>query len=117
AYEYRVTGRGGQGIINIETSPRNGEVVGTCPVEDDDHIMMVTDRGRLIRVPVHDIRIAGRQTQGVTLFKVDDGEHVVSLARLEEDENGNGNGEDAENGDGDEPQDPGMDAEIGRAHV
>src|SRR5690606_4127912 len=88
---------GGQGIINIETSPRNGEVVGTFPVEDDDHIMMVTDRGRLIRVPVHDIRIAGRQTQGVTLFKVDDGEHVVSLARLEEEENGeDGNGDDAE---------------------
>ncbi|RMF11573.1 MAG: DNA gyrase subunit A [Alphaproteobacteria bacterium] len=87
AYEYRVTGRGGQGIINIETSARNGAVISTFPVEDADHIMMVTDRGRLIRVPVHDIRVAGRQTQGVTLFRVDQGERVVSVARMAEAEN------------------------------
>jgi DNA gyrase subunit A len=84
AYEYRITGRGGQGIINIETSARNGHVVASFPVEDNNDIMMVTDTGRLIRVPVHDIRIAGRNTQGVTLFRVDEGEHVVSVARLDE---------------------------------
>ncbi len=84
AYEYRITGRGGQGIINIETSARNGHVVSSFPIKDQDQIMMVTDRGRLIRVPVGDIRVAGRQTQGVTLFRVDEDEHVVSIARLED---------------------------------
>ncbi len=98
AYEYRVTGRGGQGIINIETSARNGEVVATFPVEDSDQIMMVTDTGRLIRVPVHDIRIAGRQTQGVTLFRVDEGERIVSVARMAEDGDDEENGEDDSEG-------------------
>ncbi len=87
-YEYRVAGRGGQGIINIETSSRNGQVIASFPVDDTDQIMMVADSGRLIRVPVHDIRIAGRNTQGVTLFKVNEGEHIVSVARLED--NGEG---------------------------
>ncbi|WP_429913140.1 DNA gyrase subunit A [Govanella unica] len=94
AYEYRITGRGGQGIINIETSERNGPVVGAFPVTDQDQIMMVTDQGRLIRVPVHDIRIAGRQTQGVTLFRVDDNEHVVSIAHLADAEDDDGIEED-----------------------
>ncbi len=82
AYEYRVTNRGGQGIINIETSRRNGPVVAAFPVADDDQVMLVTDRGQVIRIPVDDIRIAGRNTQGVTLFDVAEGEHVVSVARL-----------------------------------
>jgi DNA gyrase subunit A len=82
AYDYRVTGRGGQGIVNIETSERNGQVVATFQVEATDQIMLVTDRGQLIRCPVHDIRIASRRTQGVTLFKVDEDERVVSVARL-----------------------------------
>jgi DNA gyrase subunit A len=86
AYEYRVTGRGGSGIINIETSDRNGHVVATFPVKDHHDVMMVTDMGRLIRVPVDDIRITGRQTQGVTLLRVDEGEHVASVARVEEGE-------------------------------
>jgi DNA gyrase subunit A len=82
AYEYRVTNRGGQGIINIETSRRNGPVVAAFPVADDDQVMLVTDRGQVIRIPVHDIRIAGRNTQGVTLFDVAEDEHVVAVARL-----------------------------------
>ncbi|WP_321390997.1 DNA gyrase subunit A [Emcibacter sp.] len=82
AYEYRVTNRGGQGIVNIETSDRNGEVIGAFPIEVQDQLMMVTDQGRLIRVPVHDVRIAGRNTQGVTLFKVGDDEHIVSVERV-----------------------------------
>jgi DNA gyrase subunit A len=96
AYEYRVTNRGGQGIINIETSARNGHAVASFPVEDSHQIMMVADTGRLIRVPVHDIRIAGRNTQGVTLFRVDNDEHIVSVARLDEgdDEDDADNGED-----------------------
>jgi len=84
AYEYRVTGRGGQGIINIETSARNGSVITAFPINDLDQLMMVTDQGRLIRVPVGDVRIAGRNTQGVTLFKVGDDEQIVSVERVEE---------------------------------
>ncbi len=82
AYEYRIAGRGGQGIISIETSARNGQVVSTSPVEDDDEIVLVTNAGQLIRCPVHDIRIAGRNTQGVTLFNTDEDEQVVAVARL-----------------------------------
>jgi DNA gyrase subunit A len=83
AYEYRVTNRGGQGIINIETSPRNGDVLAAFPVTENDQIMLVTDQGKVIRIPVDGIRIAGRNTQGVTLFNTDPNEHVVSVARLE----------------------------------
>ncbi|MDG1995895.1 MAG: DNA gyrase C-terminal beta-propeller domain-containing protein, partial [Emcibacteraceae bacterium] len=86
SYEYRVTGRGGSGIINIETSDRNGAVCGAFPIDENDQLMMVTDQGRLIRVPVHDVRVAGRNTQGVTLFKVGDDEHIVSVDRIQETE-------------------------------
>jgi len=82
AYEYRITGRGGQGIAAIEMSDRNGQVVASFPVGHRDQIMLVTDRGQLIRCPVTDIRIAGRKTQGVVLFKIDEGEKVVSVTRL-----------------------------------
>ncbi len=88
AYEYRVANRGGQGVINIETSERNGKVVAAFPVEVGDQIMLVTDGGQLIRVPVADIRVAGRTTQGVTLFKTAEGEKVVSVARLADGANG-----------------------------
>jgi DNA gyrase subunit A len=82
SYEYRTTGRGGQGIINIETSDRNGNVIATFPVDESDQIVLMTDAGQMIRCPVDDIRVAGRNTQGVTLFRVNDDEHVVSVARL-----------------------------------
>ena len=92
--QYRTTGRGGQGIVNIQTSERNGRVVATFPVENSDEIMLVSDAGTLIRCPVEDIRVAGRNTQGVTLFDTADGERVVSVARFAKgfDEVGNGNG-------------------------
>ncbi len=86
AFEYRITGRGGQGIANIETSERNGPVVASFPVADSDQIMLMTDGGQLIRCPVDDIRIAGRKTQGVVIFKVGEGERVVSVTGLSEDE-------------------------------
>jgi DNA gyrase subunit A len=101
AYEYRIAGRGGQGIANMDITERNGQVVASFPVAQRDQIMLVTDRGQLIRCPVNDIRIAGRKTQGVTLFKVEEGERVVSVTRLSEEAaanggdgepNGNGNG-------------------------
>jgi DNA gyrase subunit A len=87
AYEYRVTGRGGQGIANVTLAPRNGKtVVATFPVRNGDDIMMVTDAGRLIRVPVDQVRTTGRQAMGVTLFRVDKGEHVMSVFTVLEDE-------------------------------
>ncbi len=104
AYEYRITGRGGKGIANIEMTDRNGPVVAAFPVEPTDQIMLVTDAGKLIRCPINDVRVAGRKTQGVTLFRVDSDERVVSVARLSDDgedgEEGEDIGED-ENGNGD----------------
>ena len=86
SYEYRVTGRGGQGIANMEMSPRNKEVVSSFPITDDKDIMMVTDGGKLIRMPVNDIRIAGRKTQGVILFRTAENEKVVSVTKLDADD-------------------------------
>ncbi len=100
AFEYRVTNRGGQGIINIETSERNGPVAATFPVGPMDHLMLVTDKGKTIRIPVAGIRVAARKTQGVTLFSTEPGEQVVSVARLA-DAGENGDAED----DGDEGED------------
>jgi len=88
AYEYRITSRGGQGIVSIATTKRNGDVVASFPVADTDQVMMITDAGRLIRIPVGDIRVAGRSTQGVTLFATGEDEHVTSVAHLPLEENG-----------------------------
>jgi DNA gyrase subunit A len=86
AYEYRRTNRGGQGITNIDTSERNGRVVASFPARHGEALMLVTDQGKLIRTTVGDIRVMGRNTQGVTIFRVADGEHVVSVAKIEESE-------------------------------
>ncbi|HTG63550.1 MAG TPA: DNA gyrase subunit A, partial [Sphingomicrobium sp.] len=83
-YEYRRTNRGGQGIINIVTSERNGGVVASFPVKPGESLMLVTDQGKMIRTTVGDIRIAGRNTQGVTIFNVAGNEKVVSVARIDE---------------------------------
>jgi len=93
SYEYRTTGRGGKGIVAMSVNNRNGKLVASFPVEDSDQIMLVTDKGQLIRCPVEDIRIAGRSTQGVIVFDTADDEHVVSVEHIGEEENGNGNGE------------------------
>jgi len=95
SYEYRTTGRGGKGIVAMSVNNRNGKLVASFPVEDGDQIMLVTDKGQLIRCPVDGIRIAGRSTQGVIVFNTADDEHVVSVEHIgEETENGNGgNGE------------------------
>ncbi len=82
AYEYRVTGRGGSGITNIITSPRNGKVVSSGPVAEGDEAMLLTDKATIIRTPVKDIRIAGRNTQGVTILRTAEGEKVVSVVRI-----------------------------------
>jgi DNA gyrase subunit A len=95
SYEYRTTGRGGKGIVAMSVNDRNGMLVASFPVENADEIMLVTDKGQLIRCPVEDIRIAGRSTQGVIVFDTADDEHVVSVEHIGEEEtgeNGNGNG-------------------------
>jgi len=87
SYEYRTSGRGGQGVTNMNLTDKNGgEVVATFPVTDDHQIMLVTDKGQLIRTSVSNIRITGRSAQGVTIFKVGKDEHVVSVAWLIEDQ-------------------------------
>jgi DNA gyrase subunit A len=91
SFEYRTTGRGGKGIVAMSVNDRNGKLVASFPVEDSDQIMLVTDRGQLIRCPVEGIRIAGRSTQGVIVFDTAEDEHVVSVEHIGEDtENGNG---------------------------
>ncbi|CAO3453362.1 DNA gyrase subunit A (EC 5.99.1.3) [Azospirillum argentinense] len=99
SYEYRVTGRGGQGIWNMEMGDRNGSIVAAFPVEDSHQVMMVTNGGQVIRMPIHDVRIAGRKTLGVTLFRVGADERVVSVASIAEDEDTNGNGTNGNGGD------------------
>jgi DNA gyrase subunit A len=89
AYRYRRTGRGGQGFAAQDLSQRGGRLVASFPVEEQDEILLVTDQGQLIRTPVAQIRIAGRNTQGVTIIRTAEGEHVVSVERLEgESQNG-----------------------------
>jgi DNA gyrase subunit A len=88
--EYRVQSRGGVGIINIQTTERNGRVVGMASVHDEDEFMLITQQGKILRTVSRDIRAIGRATQGVRLIEIDADDRVVSLARLAErdDENG-----------------------------
>ncbi len=90
SYEYRITGRGGKGIVAMNVSKRNGPVVASFPVEETDQIMLVTDGGQMIRCPVNGIRIAGRSTQGVIVFSTAEDEKVVSVERIGEEGVGNG---------------------------
>ncbi|CAH0496723.1 DNA gyrase subunit A [Novosphingobium sp. CECT 9465] len=85
AYEYRRTGRGGQGITNIDNIGRNGPVVASFPATQADQLMLVTDQAKLIRLPLSSLRVIGRGSAGVRLFTVADSEHVVSAVRLAED--------------------------------
>jgi len=111
AYEYRRTNRGGQGITNIDTSERNGCVVASFPAHQGEQLMLVTDQGKMIRTTVGSIRIAGRNTMGVTIFRVADNEHVVSVAKIDESEE-----EDVEIDGGDEKA-PVEDAVIGESEL
>ena len=88
AYEYRRTGRGGQGITNIDNIARNGPVVASFPAHDEAQIMLVTDQAKMIRMKVSDMRVIGRNTAGVRLFDVADKEQVVSAALIEADDDG-----------------------------
>jgi len=84
AYEYRTTARGGKGLTAMTVTERNGPLVASFPVTDSDQIMLVTDGGQLIRCPVEDLRIIGRNTQGVTIFRTDENARVVSVICLQE---------------------------------
>ncbi|MCC7481778.1 MAG: DNA gyrase subunit A [Hyphomicrobiales bacterium] len=88
SFEYRITNRGGKGIVAMAVNERNGPLVASFPVEHSDQIMLVTDGGQLIRCPVDGIRKAGRSTQGVIVIDTADDESVVSVERLSEDEDG-----------------------------
>ncbi len=106
SYEYRTSGRGGKGILAMVVNDRNGKLAASFPVEDADQIMLVTDKGQLIRCPVDQIRMAGRNTQGVRIFRTDEDEKVVSVERITDvappengdDEEGGENGEVADVG-------------------
>jgi DNA gyrase subunit A len=113
AFDYRITGRGGVGILNIDVKARGDAVVAVFPVGHNDQIMLVTDGGMVIRCPVHDIRIARRRSQGVVIFKVGDGERVVSVARLPEESPG----ETDENGGVEEPDDAPDDQQASEGDV
>lgn len=95
AYDFRRTGRGGQGLAAQDLSKRGGRLVGSFPVEDSDQILLVTDAGQLIRVPVSQIRVAARNTQGVTIFRTAQDEHVVSVERLADSGGDDNQGEDS----------------------
>jgi len=97
SFEYRTTGRGGKGIVAMVVNERNGPLVASFPVEANDQIMMVSDGGQIIRMPIDDIRIVGRGTQGVIVFSTAEDEKVVSVEHLGEEE------EDAAGGEGEAP--------------
>jgi DNA gyrase subunit A len=88
AYEYRISGRGGKGIIAMVVNQRNGRLIASFPVEESDQIMLVTDGGQLIRVLVEDISVMGRSTQGVIVFSTGEGERVVSVEHIPEENGG-----------------------------
>lgn len=94
AYEYRRTGRGGQGITNIDNIGRNGPVVASFPATRADQLMLVTDQAKLIRMGLDSLRVIGRNSAGVRLFNVADNEHVVSAARIEDSEDADGEAQD-----------------------
>jgi DNA gyrase subunit A len=93
SYEYRITGRGGKGIVAMVVNDRNGQLVASFPVEESDQIMLVSDGGQLIRCPVAGIRVAGRGTQGVIVMDAREGERVVSVERVSEGEGDDEEGE------------------------
>jgi DNA gyrase subunit A len=96
--EYRLQSRGGSGIINIQTSDRNGVVVGIAYVSGSDEVMLITQQGQTLRMHAQDVRVIGRATQGVRLIGVAEGDQVVSIVRLEDQGEANGNGGESNGG-------------------
>ncbi len=104
SYEFRTSGRGGKGIVAMVANDRNGKLAASFPIEDSDQIMLVTNAGQIIRTTVDEVRIAGRNTQGVRIFRTDEDERVVSVERIRD------VGENGDDGDGDGDSDGGDDA-------
>jgi DNA gyrase subunit A len=104
--DYRLQSRGGKGIITVKTTARNGKLVGTQQITDQDEVMLITDRGKIIRLRCGEIRLSSRNTQGVKLIELESGERVMAVARLAEREE-EGNGQEAE----DVPEEPSPQAE------
>jgi len=100
--EYRLQSRGGKGVFTIKTSERNGNVVGVMPVVDEDQVMLIANSGKIIRMPMDTVRIIGRNTQGVRLINLEEGEFVVDMCMLAREEAVDGeniDGIEDENGD------------------
>jgi len=102
AVDYPTKGRGGRGVIDIKTSERNGPVIGAVQVRDDDQIMLITDAGTLVRTAVSEISVLGRNTQGVRLIRLSEGEKLVELAAIDEEDAAAGTDPDDINGEGDD---------------
>jgi DNA gyrase subunit A len=96
--EYKLQSRGGKGLFTIKTSERNGNVVGVLPVVDDDQVMLVANSGKIIRMPMDSMRLIGRNTQGVRLINLDEGEYVVDISILAREEDMDGEDELMEDG-------------------
>jgi DNA gyrase subunit A len=94
--EYRTQARGGSGVISIKTSERNGRVVGAIQVTDEDEMMLISNKGTLVRARAVDVSIIGRNTQGVTLINIVDGEQLVSIAKIAETEDENSESDNVE---------------------
>src|SRR4029450_12888911 len=98
--EYRLQTRGGVGIINIQTSDRNGKVIGVAQVSDDDELMLITQQGKILRMASKDVRTIGRATQGVRMIDIEGDDRAVSIARLAEQDDDESNGGAEPNGNG-----------------
>ena len=96
--DYRVQGRGGKGLISIQTNDRNGGVVGALMVTQADEIMLITNGGTLVRTRVSEVSVSGRNTLGVRLIRLSEGEQLIGLQRVVESENGYGDSSDDEFG-------------------
>jgi len=102
AEDYPAKGRGGQGVIDIKTTERNGPVIGAVQVREDDEIMLISDGGTLVRTAVSGISTLGRNTQGVTLIRLSEGENLVELAAIDEEAVSQGDGVEADDDSGSE---------------
>jgi len=110
--DYRTQKRGGQGIINIKTSERNGQVVGVAQVVDEDDVMLITDGGKVLRCPVDGISTMGRATQGVRMMDLAEGENLVAMARLDEGDEPGDDSAESEDGSVDAAVDDSVDPDV-----
>jgi DNA gyrase subunit A len=111
AYEFRRTGRGGQGLLAQDLTKKGGRLAASFPVDESDQILMVTDQGQLIRTPVRKVRLASRNTQGVIVFRTAENEHVVSVERLADTGEDEAEDEAADSANGDPPDNEDDDGE------